>query len=109
MLHCQPIHWLIIILVLVIFLEKKELRREGGITVPLEVTAIEGELIEGYVSIEPFGFTIYVLVSSKRDYTIKNLVLIALQHILNTSFITIELFALVVPFYFVLFIHNDDD
>ena len=49
-IHFKPQLWQILLLVICIFLKKKELSREGGITGILEVTVTEGYLMEGYGS-----------------------------------------------------------
>ena len=68
-----------LILVCRILLKKKELRREGGITGLLYMTTMEGCIMEGYYSIEPFGFAMAVLGSTIRPTTVHNWVVTALQ------------------------------
>ena len=46
-LHCQSILWWIILLVLSVFPKNYEIRKEEGITVLIEVTVMEGYLLEG--------------------------------------------------------------
>ena len=53
-------------MVLRIRIKKNHLRREGGITRLLEVTAMEGYLMEKYSSREPFGFEMTLLGSTRR-------------------------------------------
>ena len=109
-LHSWPLLWWVLLLVLNILLKKKYRKRVGGITVLQEVTVMEGCLMEGYASIEPFGIAISVIGSTRRPTTVKNLAMAALQHILTPSFITVDIFALAVPYLFaVCFIHNNDD
>ena len=51
-----------------------------------------------------------VLGSIRRPTTVKILAVTALQRILTPSFITFDIFALVVPYLFtVCFVHNNDD
>ena len=50
-----------------------------------------------------------VLNSTRRPTTVNTLVVTALQRILTPSFITVDIFALVVPYLFALFLHNNDD
>ena len=89
-----------LILVCRILLKKKELRREGGITGLLYMTIMEGCIMEGYYSIKPFGFAMAVLGSTIRPTTVHNWVVTALQCILTPSFITVDMFALVVSYFF---------
>ena len=60
----QPLLRWIILLDINIPLLKKKIEREGGITGKLEVTAIGGYLMERYVSVYPFAYTIYLQVGS---------------------------------------------
>ena len=55
--------------------------------------------MERDASIEPFGFEMYVLGSTRRPTTINKLVVTALQRIMTTSFINLGMFALVVPYF----------
>ena len=51
-----------------------------------------------------------VLISTRRPTTVNKLAVTALQRILTPSFITFDIFALVVPYLFtVCFVHNNDD
>ena len=60
-LHCQPLFWSILLLVLSILLKNKELKREEDITGMLEVTVTEGCLMGLYASREPFNFEMEIL------------------------------------------------
>ena len=71
---------------------------EGYITGLLELNVMGGLLMERYASIEPFVFSISVLSLTIRTTNVKNLVANALKPILNPSFITVDMFALVVPY-----------
>ena len=62
--------------------------------------------MEGYTSREAFGFAISVLSSTIRPTTLKELVVTALQNILTPSFITVDMFALVVPYLFAFLLHS---
>ena len=57
---------------------------------------MEGYLVEG----DAFGFAMAVLISTRRPTTVEKLVVAALQHILTPSFITVDIFALVIPHFF---------
>ena len=81
-----------------VLLKNKELRREEYITGMLEVNVTEGHLMEGYASREPFYFSMAVPISIIR--TVNNWVMTDLQRISTTSFITVDIFALVVPYLF---------
>ena len=59
-----------------------------------------GNICQIYASIEPFGFEMDVLGSKRRSTTVKKFSMTALQHILTPSFITVDMFALVVPYLF---------
>ena len=71
-LHCQPLLWRILLLVLGILLKNKELRREGGIPGLLEVTVTVGYPMEGDASRKPFGFAVAVLGSTRRPTNVKS-------------------------------------
>ena len=56
-------------------------------------------------SIEIFGFAMTVLGSTRRPATVNKLALTALKRIMNTSFVTLDIFSLVVPYlFYVLFL-----
>ena len=80
--------------------EKKGLNREEDITWMLGVTAMEGYLMEGYDSREPFSLKTAVLISTRRTDTVKNLGVTALQCILTPLFTKVDIFDLVVPYLF---------
>ena len=84
-----------------ILLKKKELGREGGITGLSEVTVMGGYPMGRYDSREPFGFSMYVIICSTRGTTnVNKFALTALQRINTPSFVTVDMFALVVPHLF---------
>ena len=56
--------------------------------------------MEGYSSIEPSVFTMSVLDSTTRPNNVKKLVLTVLKCILTPLFVTVDIFALVVPYLF---------
>ena len=56
--------------------------------------------MEIYDSREPFGFSIAVIGSTIRPTSVNKLAVIALQHIMTPSFVTLDMFALVVPYLF---------
>ena len=70
---------------------------EKDITGLLEVTVAGGYLMEGYGSRETFDFAMDLLISARRPTTVNTWVVTALQQILTPSFITVDIFALVVP------------
>ena len=70
---------------------------EKDITGLLEVTVTGVYLMEGYGSRETFYFAMDVLISARRPTTVNTWVVTALQRILTPSFITVDIFALVVP------------
>ena len=53
--------------------------------------------MERDASIQPFGFAMFVLGLTRRPTTDKKLAMTNLQRIMTPSFITIEMFALLVP------------
>ena len=82
-----------------------ELKREECITGLLEIIFKYGYLMEGYASIEPFYFTMDVPSSTIRPTTVNTWVVTFLQLILTPSFITVDIFGLVVKYlFFVLFV-----
>ena len=87
-------------MVLIVLLKKKDTSREVGITVIIEVNVMEGCPMEIYASIEPFGFSMDVLGSTRRFNTVKKLTVTAFQCILTPSFVTVDIFALVVTYLF---------
>ena len=60
-------------------MKNNELRREEGITGMLEFTLTKIYLMEVYASIQPFGFAIAVLVSTRIPNNVKKLVVTDLQ------------------------------
>ena len=54
--------------------------------------------MERDASIEPFGFAMAVIGSTRRPTTANKLAVIALQHIMTPSFVSLDMFALVVPY-----------
>ena len=81
-------------------LKKKELNKEEYITVLVEVTAMEGCIMKGDTSREPFSLPMAILGSKIRPTNVKKLAVTALQHILTPLFITFDIFALAVPYFF---------
>ena len=66
--------------------------------------------MERYASIETFGFARYVIGSTRRYTIVNKFAVIFLQHIITPLFVSIDMFAIVVPYLFsVWFINNDDD
>ena len=61
---------------------------------------MEGYLMKRYYSRGPFSFSIYVLGLTIITTTVNKLVVTALQRILTTTFITADIFALVIPYLF---------
>ena len=85
---------------LIIILKKKELGRGGVITGLSEVTVQEGCLMEGYASIEPLGFAMYVpLDLTIGPTTINKTAMIVLQRILTSLFIPVYMFAIVTSYF----------
>ena len=56
--------------------------------------------MEIYSSRENFGFSISLLGSTRRTTTVNKLALAAFQHIMTSLFVTLDMFALVVPYLF---------
>ena len=83
-----------------ILLKNKKLYREVDITGSLEVNAMGVCLREKDVSIEPFGFAMDVLGSTRRPTTANNLAVTIFQLIMNPSFVPLGMFALVVSYLF---------
>ena len=83
-----------------ILLKEKKQEREGYITGLLEVTVQGGGLMERYALIEAFGFAMGVLGSTRRPTTVNKLDVIVLQRIMTPSFVSLDMFALVVPIFF---------
>ena len=80
--------------------KNKGLEWERYITGILDVTAMLGCLMEIDASIEPFGFSVAVLGSTRRPTTVNKFYLTALKRIMTPSFVTLDMFALVVPYFF---------
>ena len=69
-----------------------------------------GCLMGIYASIEAFGFSEDVIGSTRRPTIVNRLSVIALRHIMNPSFVSFDMFALIAPYLFaVLLVHNNDD
>ena len=82
--------------------KEKDLDREGGTTGLLEVNIMASYTMEIYASREPFVLAMAVLLGSIRGPTTANKCSVtALQRILQPSFITVDMFALVVLYLFV--------
>ena len=60
--------------------------------------------MERYASREAFGFASYVIVSTRRRTIVNKLAVIKLQCIMTPSFISIGMFALVVPYFFLFYL-----
>ena len=56
--------------------------------------------MEGYGSMETFGFSMDVLGSTKITTTVIKLVMTYLQRILTPLFVTIDIISLVIPYLF---------
>ena len=91
--------------------KKKELNRDEHKTGLLEVIVTECYQMEGGDSREPFGFSNSLPSSRLRPTTVNTWVMTALQWILTPLFISVDIFALVVPYFFLfdLFLHNNYD
>ena len=63
----------------------------------LEVTVTEGYIMDVYDSIEPFYFSMTVTSSAITPNTVNTWVVTALKWISTPSFITVDIFAVVVP------------
>ena len=80
--------------------KENKLEREGDITGLLEVTVQGGCLMEIYASREAFGFARDVISSTRKCTIVNKLAVIVLQHIMTPSFVSFDMFALVVPYLF---------
>ena len=80
--------------------KKKDLDRDGDTTRLLEVTVIGGFQMEIYALRKTLSVSIVVIDSTRRPTTVKNVAVTALQRILTPLFITVDIFALVVPYLF---------
>ena len=69
------------------------------ITGLLYVNVTEGYLMERYASREPFGFVMAVLGSTRRHTTVNKLSAIAVKSIMIPSFVSLDMFDLVVPYF----------
>ena len=87
-------------MVLSVFPKNYEIRKEEGITVLIEVTVKYGYIMVGDDSGEPFVFVVSVIGSKNIPTTEKNLAVTDLQSILTPLFVTVDIFALVVPYLF---------
>ena len=83
-----------------ILLKYKKLEREGYITGLIEVTVQVGFLMEIYSSREPFGFEMDVLCSKRIPTNVNKLAVIVSQFIMTPSFVSLIMFSLVVPYFF---------
>ena len=81
-------------------MKDKKLEREEYITSLIEVTVQGGWLTDIYASIEAFGFVMDVLGSTIRPTIVKNLAVTILQRIMTPLFVSLYMFALVVPYLF---------
>ena len=106
--HLQPLLWWNILFYQSILLKKKELKRDEDITGLLDVTVIEGYIMEGYTSRKPFVFAMAVCSLTRSPNDVNTWGVTALKQILTLLFITIGIFALVVPFIYsyVLFLNG---
>ena len=66
----------------------------------LEVNLMGDFLMEIFASRNLFGFSMAVLGSTKRPTNVNKLDVTALKHIMTPLFVTLEMFALVVPYLF---------
>ena len=85
---------------LIILLKEKKIEREVDIAGLLEFTVQGGCLMERDASIEAFGFTRDVIGSTIRPTIVNKLAMIVLQRIMNPSFVSLDIFALVIPYLF---------
>ena len=83
-----------------ILLKNKRLYREIYLTILIKLTVQVNFLMEIGVSREPFVFSMAVLGSTIRPTTINTFSVIYYQHIMTPLFITLDMFALVVPYLF---------
>ena len=83
-----------------ILLKEKKLEREEDITGYLDITIQGGCLIEINASREPFGFSMDAIGSTRRPTIVNKLGVTALQRIMTPSFVSLGMFALVVPYLF---------
>ena len=81
-------------------MKEKTLDREGYITVLTEVTFQGFCLMERDSSLGDFGFEIDVIGSTIRPTIVNKLAVIVLQHIMTPSFISLDMFDIVVPYLF---------
>ena len=88
----------------------KKLYMEGYITGLLEVNNHGGCIMEIDDPREAFGFARDVIGSTRRRNIVNKLAVIFLQRIITPSFVSLDMFALVIPYLSaVLFVHNNDD
>ena len=88
------------LLVLSILPKEKKLERKGDITGLLEVTVQVVCLMERDTSREAVGFARDLIGSTRRRTIFNKLAVIVLQHIMTPSFVSLDMFALVVPYFF---------
>ena len=81
-----------------ILLKDNKLDMEGCIISLLKVIEMRGCLIEKYVSREAFGFARVVIGLTRRPTIVNKLDVIVLQQIINTLFVSIGIFYLIVPY-----------
>ena len=108
LLYHQPLLQRYIHLVHRIIIKKIDINRGKDITGLLDVTVIEGYIMEGYTSRKPFVFSMAVCSLTRIPTTENTWGVTALKQILTLLFITIGIFALVVPFIYsyVLFLNG---
>ena len=78
----------------------KKLERDGDITVLLKVTVQGGCLMERDGSREAFGFARDVIGSTRRRNIVNKLAVVVLQRIMTPSFVSLDMFALAIPYLF---------
>ena len=58
---------------------------------------MEGYVTEGYYSIEPFDFSMTLLISKRRTTSVDNWYMNSLQHMFTPLLVTVDMIDLVVP------------
>ena len=81
-----------------ILLKERNLDREEDITVNLEVNVQGGYIMGRDAKIEPFCFEMDVLGSTRRPTIFNKLAVVFLQRIMTPSFVSLEIFALFIPY-----------
>ena len=98
------------LLYIIILLKGIKLESEGYITGSLEFNIQVGYPMEIHASREAFGFSRYVIGSTIRRAIAKKLAMIVLQCITTPSFVSLDMFAVVVQYLFsILLIHNNNN